>query len=42
MSKRRVVVTGLGAVTPYGVGIDNLWKNIIMQHKNINNRHSTK
>ena len=28
MSKRRVVVTGLGAVTPYGVGIDNLWKNI--------------
>ncbi len=28
MSKRRVVVTGLGAVTPYGVGVDNLWKNI--------------
>ncbi|MBQ2871894.1 beta-ketoacyl-ACP synthase II [bacterium] len=28
MSKRRVVVTGIGAVTPFGVGVDNLWKNI--------------
>ena len=28
MSKRRVVVTGLGAVTPFGVGVDNLWENI--------------
>ena len=28
MSKRRVVVTGLGAVSPFGVGVDNLWKNI--------------
>lgn len=28
MSKRRVVVTGMGAVTPFGVGVDNLWKNI--------------
>ena len=28
MSKRRVVVTGIGAVTPFGVGVDNLWENI--------------
>lgn len=26
MSKRRVVVTGLGAVTPCGIGVDNFWK----------------
>lgn len=29
MSKRRVVVTGMGCVTPYGIGVDNLWKNLI-------------
>ncbi len=28
MSKRRVVVTGLGAISPYGAGVDLLWKNI--------------
>lgn len=28
MSKRRVVVTGIGCVTPYGIGIDNFWNNI--------------
>ena len=28
MSKRRVVVTGMGCVTPYGIGIDNFWNNI--------------
>ena len=26
--KRRVVVTGMGCVSPYGVGIDTLWENL--------------
>ena len=26
--KRRVVVTGMGCVTPYGVGVDTLWENL--------------
>ena len=29
MSKRRVVVTGMGCVTPYGIGVDALWDNLI-------------
>ncbi|MDD3237682.1 MAG: beta-ketoacyl-ACP synthase II [Candidatus Gastranaerophilales bacterium] len=28
MSKRRVVVTGIGAVSPFGVGVDTLWNNV--------------
>ena len=28
MEKRRVVITGIGAVTPYGLGADNFWENI--------------
>lgn len=28
MNKRRVVVTGMGAVTPYGVGVDKFWDNV--------------
>ena len=26
--KRRVVVTGMGCVTPFGVGVDTLWENL--------------
>lgn len=29
MSKRRVVVTGMGAVTPYGVGVKTFWDNLV-------------
>ena len=29
MSKRRVVVTGMGCVTPYGIGLDLFWNNLI-------------
>ena len=25
MEKRRVVITGMGAITPYGIGVDKLW-----------------
>ena len=28
MTKRRVVITGMGAITPYGVGVDTFWGNI--------------
>ena len=33
MNKRRVVVTGLGAVTPIGIGVDEFWSNLL-QGKN--------
>ena len=29
MANRRVVITGLGAVTPYGVGVDRFWNSLI-------------
>ena len=29
MEKRRVVVTGLGAVTPIGIGIDEFWNGLV-------------
>ena len=28
MEKRRVVVTGMGCVSPYGLGVDTFWKNV--------------
>ena len=29
MAKRRVVITGMGAVTPCGIGVDNFWQSMI-------------
>jgi 3-oxoacyl-[acyl-carrier-protein] synthase II len=29
MQKRRVVVTGLGLVTPVGIGVENAWRNLL-------------
>ncbi len=29
MTKKRVVITGLGAVTPLGIGVDNFWNSLI-------------
>lgn len=29
MTKRRVVITGLGAVTPFGIGVDNFWHSLV-------------
>lgn len=29
MTKRRIVVTGMGAVTPLGIGVENFWNNAI-------------
>jgi 3-oxoacyl-[acyl-carrier-protein] synthase II len=33
MNKRRVVVTGMGAITPIGIGLDEYWKSLL-QGKN--------
>lgn len=29
MTKRRVVITGMGAVTPFGVGVDKFWSSLV-------------
>ena len=29
MTKKRVVITGLGAVSPFGLGVDKLWDNLV-------------
>jgi 3-oxoacyl-[acyl-carrier-protein] synthase II len=31
MEKRRVVITGIGAITPIGLGVDGLWQGLIRQ-----------
>ena len=33
--KRRIVVTGMGCVSPFGIGVDILWKNIIQGNSGI-------
>lgn len=37
MTKRRVVITGLGVVTPCGIGVDNFWKSMIEGKSGISN-----
>lgn len=37
MSKRRVVVTGLGIVSPVGIGVQNAWSNIVAGKSGITN-----
>ena len=29
MSSKRVVITGMGAVSPFGVSVDSLWSGLI-------------
>ena len=35
MSKRRVVITGLGIISPVGIGVDSNWENIIAGNSGI-------
>jgi len=37
MNKRRIVVTGLGLVTPVGIGVKESWKNIVEGQSGISN-----
>jgi len=38
MAKRRVVVTGLGLITPVGNNVDTTWKNILAGQSGIINK----
>lgn len=48
MTKRRVAVTGMGCVTPYGIGADLLWNNVkngisgIKEHNLDKDKHQVK
>ena len=35
MEKRRVVVTGLGAITPLGNDVETTWNNIVMVYQEL-------
>ncbi len=35
MTKRRVVITGLGAVTPCGIGVEKFWNNLVQGNSGI-------
>jgi 3-oxoacyl-[acyl-carrier-protein] synthase II len=37
LSKRRVVITGLGAISPVGIGIPTVWQNIVAGKSGITN-----
>jgi 3-oxoacyl-[acyl-carrier-protein] synthase II len=37
MTKRRIVVTGLGLITPVGIGVESSWKNILNGVSGISN-----
>jgi 3-oxoacyl-[acyl-carrier-protein] synthase II len=37
LSKRRVVITGLGAISPVGIGIPTVWRNIVAGKSGITN-----
>lgn len=39
MTKRRIVVTGMGAVTPLGIGVENFWNNLIEGKSGIHTFH---
>lgn len=42
MTKRRIVVTGMGAVTPLGIGVDVFWKNLIAGKSGVVTSHLDK
>lgn len=40
MTKRRVVITGMGAVTPVGIGVDKFWNSLLEGKSGISNIES--
>ena len=41
MTKRRVVVTGMGAVTPVGIGVENFWQGLLSGKSGVDTLHCT-